>query len=165
MRLWTVWRLHHFNSDLGVKLYILKKIPSVAIHNSSSDQQGRSQQTLHPSALAYRAGLPAEQRRVQGRYPEIQSVLQDWPHLPVRPPSPSLTTTSRDSHVPPNSESASKQARRSWVEEMTFGGAGCGLRTFFPQERKINSLANFSANLIFPAEHPSIISSNKAKIL
>lgn len=46
---------------------------------------------------------------------------------------------------------------------MTFGGAGCGLQTFFPEERKINSLANFSANLILPAEHPSIISSNKAK--
>lgn len=35
-----------------------EKIPSVAIHNSSSDQQCRSQQTLHPSALAYRAGSP-----------------------------------------------------------------------------------------------------------
>lgn len=56
-----------------------------------------------------------------------------------------------------------KQARCSWEEEMTFGGAGYGLWTFFPEERKINSLANFSVNLIFPAEHPSITSSNKAK--
>lgn len=47
---------------------------------------------------------------------------------------------------------------------MTFGGAGHGLWTFFPEERKINSLANFSVNLILPAEQPSITSSNKAKV-
>lgn len=46
---------------------------------------------------------------------------------------------------------------------MTFGGAGYGLWIFFPEERKINSLANFSVNLIFPAEQLSITSSNKAK--
>ena len=118
-----------------------------------------------PQCSSLPCGLPAELRRVQGCYPEIQSALQDWPHLPVRPPSPSLTTTSHDSHIPPNSESVSKQARHSWKQEMTFGGAGCGLRTFFPEERKINSLANFCANLIFPAKHTSIISSNKTKIL
>lgn len=56
-----------------------------------------------------------------------------------------------------------KQARRSWEKEMTFGGAGHGLKTFFPEERKINSLANFSVNLIFPAEQPSITLPNKVK--
>lgn len=107
--------------------------------------------------------LPAEWRRVQGHYPEIWSALQDWPYLPVRPPSSSLIITSHASRVPPDRESDSKQARHSWEKETAFGGATYGLRTFFPEERKINSLVHFSANLIFPAEHPSIISSNKAK--
>lgn len=108
-----------------------------------------------------------EKRWVQGHYPEIQSAQQDWPYLPVRPPSPSLTTTFHDSHVLPNNERACKQAGCSWEKETTFGGAGCGLWTFLPEERKINSLTIFTANLIFLAErwgfHLSIISSNKAK--
>lgn len=56
-----------------------------------------------------------------------------------------------------------KQARCSREEEMIFEGAGYRLWTFFPEEREINSLANFSVNLIFPAEQSSIISSNKVK--
>lgn len=128
MKQWTTLDFHYFKSHLGVKLWILLKISSVAIHNSSSDQQCRSQQTLHPSALAYQAGLPAEQRRVQGHHPEIWSVLQDCPHLPERTPSSSLITTSYGSCISPNSESASQTGQmlprggddfwRSWIQTM-----------------------------------------------
>lgn len=76
-------------------------------------------------------------------------------------PFPSPTMTFHDSGVPPNGESTCKQARCSW-EETTFGEAGCWLRTFLPEERKINTFVNFTLCLILPAEHPSI-SSNKAK--
>lgn len=57
MKQWNVWCLRHFSSNLGVKLYILKKIQSITIHSTSSAQQCRSHTAnTSPQRPAYRAG-------------------------------------------------------------------------------------------------------------